>query len=50
MQSLVLKIPKNIEKFKENIAGQKDKSKLEEHRNEREESNYREESPLKSKK
>ena len=34
MQSLVLEIPKNIEKFKEKIARQEDKGKLEEPRNE----------------
>ena len=50
MQSSVLKIPKNIEKIKEKIARQEDKSKLEVPRNEREESHYRDESPLKSKK
>lgn len=50
MQSLVLEIPKNIEKFKEKIAKQEDKGNLEEPRNEREENHYRDESPLKSKK
>lgn len=50
MQSLVLEIPKNIEKFKGKIARQEDKGKLEEPRNEREENHYRDESPLKSKK
>ena len=47
MQSLVLKTPKNIEKFKEKIARQEDKSKLEELRNEREENHYRDESSIK---